>query len=58
MYPELNGHMQEGLSNAYKESGWLPEWSSPGLRNVMVGNNSASIVAEGYLKVAMPTIMI
>ena len=50
MYPELNGHMQEGLSNAYKESGWLPEWSSPGLRNVMVGNNSASIVAEGYLK--------
>lgn len=50
MYPELNGHMQEGLSNAYKESGWLPEWSSPGLRNVMVGNNSASVVAEGYLK--------
>ena len=50
MYPELNGHMQEGLSNAYKESGWLPEWSSPGLRNVMVGNNSASVVAEAYLK--------
>ncbi|HEA28419.1 MAG TPA: glycoside hydrolase family 92 protein [Leeuwenhoekiella sp.] len=50
MYPELNGHMQEGLSNAYKESGWLPEWASPGLRNVMVGNNSASVVAEGYLK--------
>lgn len=50
MYPELSGHMQEGLSNAYKESGWLPEWASPGLRNVMVGNNSASVVAEAYLK--------
>ena len=50
MYPELNGHMQEGLSNAYDESGWLPEWASPGLRNVMVGNNSASVVAEAYLK--------
>ena len=50
MYPELNGHMQEGLSNAYKESGWLPEWASPGLRSVMVGNNSASVVAEAYLK--------
>ena len=50
MYPELNGHMQEGLANAYKESGWLPEWASPGLRNVMVGNNSASVVAEAYLK--------
>ncbi|WP_116127291.1 GH92 family glycosyl hydrolase [Lewinella sp. IMCC34183] len=50
MYPELNGHIQEGLSNAYTESGWLPEWGSPGLRNVMVGNNSASVVAEAYLK--------
>ncbi|MBB4078844.1 putative alpha-1,2-mannosidase [Lewinella aquimaris] len=50
MYPELNGHIQEGLSNAYTESGWLPEWASPGLRNVMVGNNSASVVAEAYLK--------
>lgn len=50
MYPELNGQMQEGLSNAFNESGWLPEWSSPGLRDIMVGNNSASIVAEAYLK--------
>ncbi len=50
MYPELNGHIQEGLSNTYDESGWLPEWASPGLRNVMVGNNSASVVAEAYLK--------
>lgn len=50
MYPELNGKMQEGLSNAYDESGWLPEWASPGLRNIMVGNNSASVVAEAYLK--------
>jgi len=50
MYPELNGHMQEGLSNAYDESGWLPEWANPGLRDVMVGNNSASVVSEAYLK--------
>ena len=50
MYPELNTQMQEGLSNAFNESGWLPEWSSPGLRDVMVGNNSASIVSEAYLK--------
>jgi len=50
MYPELNAQIQEGLSNAYDESGWLPEWASPGLRNIMVGNNSASVVAEAYLK--------
>ena len=50
MYPELNTQMQEGLANAFKESGWLPEWASPGLRSVMVGNNSASVVADAYLK--------
>jgi len=50
VYPEMNIKMQEGLVNAYKESGWLPEWASPGLRDVMVGNNSASVVADAYLK--------
>lgn len=42
--------MQEGLVNAYKESGFLPEWASPGHRNIMVGNNSASIVSDAYIK--------
>ncbi|MHA6728347.1 GH92 family glycosyl hydrolase [Chryseobacterium sp. A301] len=51
MYPTLNSQIQEGLANAYKESGWLPEWGSPGLRNIMVGNNSASVVSEAYLKI-------
>ena len=50
MYPELNVQIQKGLANAYKESGWLPEWASPGLRNVMIGNNSASVVADAFLK--------
>lgn len=50
MYPEINEQMQKGLVNDYKEGGFLPEWSAPGYRNVMVGNNSASIVASAYLK--------
>ncbi len=50
MYPALNAQMQEGLANAYKEGGWLPEWASPGLRSVMVGSNSASVIADAYLK--------
>ncbi|MDR0824288.1 MAG: GH92 family glycosyl hydrolase, partial [Prevotella sp.] len=50
MYPDMNAKMQEGLVNAYKESGFLPEWASPGHRGCMVGNNSASIVADAYLK--------
>jgi predicted alpha-1,2-mannosidase len=50
VYPDVNAKMQEGLVNDYKEGGWLPEWSSPGYRSVMVGNNSASVVADAYLK--------
>ena len=50
LYPSINKEMQEGLLNCYKEGGFLPEWSSPGYRDVMVGNNSASIVADAYIK--------
>jgi len=50
MYPSMNVKMQEGLVNAYKESGFLPEWASPGHRSSMVGNNSALVVADAYLK--------
>lgn len=50
VYPSMVKEMQEGLVNDYKEGGFLPEWSAPGFRNVMVGNNSASIVAEAYIK--------
>ena len=50
VYPSINKEMQEGLINDYKEGGFLPEWSSPGFRNVMVGNNSASVVSDAYIK--------
>jgi predicted alpha-1,2-mannosidase len=50
VYPSINKEMQAGLVNDYKEGGWLPEWSSPGYSNVMVGNNSASVVSDAYLK--------
>ena len=50
VYPSIVKEMQEGLINDYKEGGWLPEWSSPGYADCMVGNNSASVVAEAYLK--------
>ncbi|PCJ95520.1 MAG: alpha-mannosidase [Flavobacteriaceae bacterium] len=49
MYPELNGKIMQGLANTYKESGWLPEWASPGHRDCMIGSNSAPIIADAYL---------
>ncbi|MFD2872067.1 GH92 family glycosyl hydrolase [Mucilaginibacter ximonensis] len=50
VYPSIDQQMQAGLVNDYKEGGWLPEWSSPGYSDCMIGNNSASIVADAYLK--------
>lgn len=50
IYPSINEEMQEGLVNTYKESGFLPEWASPGHRAIMIGNNSSSVVADAYLK--------
>ncbi len=49
-YPEVSSHIMEGLENAYLESGWLPEWASPGHRDCMIGSNSASLIADAYLK--------
>ncbi|WP_455626958.1 GH92 family glycosyl hydrolase [Parabacteroides johnsonii] len=50
MYPTMSKEMQEGLINAYKESGFFPEWASPGHRGCMVGNNSASVLVDAYIK--------
>ena len=49
VYPEQSVKVQEGIVNAYLESGFLPEWASPGHRGCMVGNNSASVVADAYI---------
>lgn len=50
VYPGINKEMQQGLISDYKEGGWLPEWSSPGYADIMVGNNSASVVSDAYMK--------
>ncbi|MFA6484159.1 MAG: GH92 family glycosyl hydrolase [Bacteroidales bacterium] len=50
IYPDHDARVMEGLANTYKESGWLPEWASPGHRNCMIGSNSASLIADAYIK--------
>lgn len=50
VYPDTAENIMEGYVNHYLESGLLPEWASPGHRDCMIGNNSASVVAEAYLK--------
>lgn len=50
IYPSVNKEIQEGLINTYKESGFFPEWACPGHRGCMVGNNSASVLVDAYMK--------
>ncbi len=47
--PEKAGEATEGWQCVWKEAGWLPEGMSPGLFPCMIGNNSASIVADACL---------
>lgn len=54
VYPDMNAQMQEGLLHTFRESGFLPEWASPGHRDCMVGNNSASVVSDAILKGVTP----
>jgi len=50
VFPDVDSHIMEGLANTYKESGWLPEWASPGHKKSMIGNNSSSVIADAYMK--------
>lgn len=50
VYPSVNAEIQQGLANVARENRFLPEWASPGHRPCMVGNNSASVVADAVLK--------
>ena len=50
VYPSVNAEIQQGMANIARENEFLPEWASPGHRGCMIGNNSASVVADAYMK--------
>lgn len=50
MYPQIIEEVLHSMANIYKQSGWLPEWISPGHRDCMIGSHSSSIIADAYMK--------
>jgi predicted alpha-1,2-mannosidase len=54
VYPSVNEEIQLGMANIARENEFLPEWASPGHRGCMVGNNSASVVADAIMKGITP----
>ena len=50
LYPEISAEILQSVINSYKESGWLPAWSSPGNRQAMIGTHAFSLLADGWVK--------
>ena len=54
LYPEISAEIVQGILNARHECDWLPQWSSPGWRNAMIGNHAFSILADAWVKNIRP----
>ena len=50
VYPEVSERVVQSLIQAYEESGFMPEWASPGHRGCMIGNNSISLLTDAWMK--------
>ena len=50
LYPEVSERVTQSIINAYNESGFMPEWASPGHRGCMIGNNSISLLVDAWMK--------
>jgi len=50
LFPEVSGEIVQAIMNAHREDGWLPQWSSPGFRNAMIGNHAFSVLADAWVK--------
>ena len=50
LYPEVSERVTQSIINAYNESGFMPEWASPGHRGCMIGNNSISLLVDTWMK--------
>ena len=49
-YPAELGEILEGFNNAYRESGWFPQWPSPGRRGGMIGSHVDAVMADAIVK--------
>lgn len=50
LHPEMHQRYIQSLLDAYDQSNWLPSWSFPGHNCGMVGNHSASLLADALVK--------
>ncbi|RYF98451.1 MAG: glycoside hydrolase family 92 protein, partial [Caulobacteraceae bacterium] len=50
LQPELMADILRGFVTAYRESGWFPQWPSPGHRSCMPGTHMDATIADAVVK--------
>ncbi|CAN5668936.1 GH92 family glycosyl hydrolase [soil metagenome] len=50
LQPDLMADILRGFVTAYKESGWFPQWPSPGHRSCMPGTHLDATIADAVAK--------
>jgi predicted alpha-1,2-mannosidase len=50
VYRRRYGRVVDGFLTAFRQSGWMPQWASPGHRSCMVGTHSAAVFADAINK--------
>lgn len=50
LYPSFMNEMMQGWVNAYRETGWMPKWASPGERSMMPGTLIDVSFADAVVK--------
>lgn len=48
--PEGYGEIVEGFLQAYRHSGWLTKWASPGYRDCMLSTHVDAVISEAVLR--------
>ena len=48
--PEETTDVINGMLNAYNEGGWIPKWSNPWYRSIMMGTHADAVIADAYVK--------
>ncbi len=48
--PKGYGQIVDGFLQAYRQTGWLPKWASPGFRDCMISSHFDAVVSEAVLR--------
>jgi predicted alpha-1,2-mannosidase len=48
--PQGYGEIVDGFLQAYRQTGWLPKWASPGFRDCMISTHIDAVISEAVMR--------